>query len=105
MNENNRRRGLGGYFIFILVLLGIVIWIGTLRSNVTGYNWDDFMKDFEAEEIVSASIAPNSEVPTGTVYLELKEGTVKEMYVSDVTKVEAILYEGGISVMMQDIRD
>ena len=103
MNENNRRRGLGGYFIFILVLLGFAIWIGTLRSNVTGYNWNNFMEDFEAKNIVSASIAPNSEVPTGTVYLELKEGLVKEMYVSDVTKVEAILFEGGIPVIMQDM--
>ncbi len=103
MNENNKKRGLGGYFIFILVLLGFAIWIGTLRSNVTGYNWNNFMEDFEAKNIVSASIAPNSEVPTGTVYLELKEGLVKEMYVSDVTKVEAVLYEGGIPVIMQDM--
>ncbi|MBO5241373.1 MAG: ATP-dependent zinc metalloprotease FtsH [Lachnospiraceae bacterium] len=103
MNENNKKRGLGGYFIFILVLLGFAIWIGTLRSNVTGYNWNNFMEDFEAKNIVSASIAPNSEVPTGTVYLELKEGLVKEMYVSDVTKVEAVLYEAGIPVIMQDM--
>ena len=103
MNENNRRKGLGGYFIFILVLLGFTVWIGTLRSNVTGYNWNDFMADYEAKKIVSASIAPNSEVPTGTVYLELKDGPVKEMYVSDVTKVEEILYEGNIPVIMQDM--
>ncbi len=103
MNENNRRKGLGGYFIFILVLLGFAIWIGTLRSNVTGYNWNDFMADYKAKNIVSASISPNSEVPTGTVYLELKEGPVKEMYVSDITKVEELLYAGDIPVIMQDM--
>ena len=105
MNDNNNRsKGLGGYFIFILILLGIAIWIGTLRSNDTGYNWNDFMTDFEQANIVSVTIAPNSEVPTGTVYVETEDGKVKEMYVSDVTKVEEILYETkDIKVVMQDM--
>lgn len=104
MNESNRKRGLGGYFIFILVLLGFAIWIGTLRSNETGYNWNDFMGDFEEANIVSARIVPNSEVPTGTVYIETEDGLIHEMYVSDVTKVEDILHETkDITVVMQDM--
>lgn len=104
MNESNRKRGLGGYFIFILVLLGFAIWIGTLRSNETGYNWNDFMADFEEANIVSARIVPNSEVPTGTVYIETEDGLIHEMYVSDVTKVEDILHETkDITVVMQDM--
>ena len=104
MNDNNKSKGLGGYFIFILVLLGIAIWIGTLRSNETGYNWNDFMTDYEQANIVSVRIVPNSEVPTGTVYVETEDGQVKEMYVSDVTKVEDVLYETkDITVVMQDM--
>ncbi len=103
MNDNNKSRGLGGYFVFILVLLGIAIWIGTLRNTDTGYNWNDFMADFEAANIVSVRIVPNSEVPTGTIYVETEDGQVKEMYVSDVTKVEDILHEKGVTVVMQDM--
>ena len=91
MNNENKSKGVGGYFIFILLLLGIAIWIGTLKSNETGYNWNDFMTDFEQANITSVTIVPNSEVPTGTVYVEREDGSVQQMYVSDVTKVEEIL--------------
>ena len=91
MNNENKSKGVGGYFIFILLLLGIAIGIGTLKSNETGYNWNDFMTDFEQANITSVTIVPNSEVPTGTVYVEREDGSVQQMYVSDVTKVEEIL--------------
>ncbi len=104
MNDGNKSRGLGGYFIVILILLGISIWIGTLRSNETGYNWNNFMADFEAANIVKVTIAPNSEVPTGSVYVETEDGNIFEMYVSDVTKVEEILHEtDDITVVMRDM--
>jgi len=104
MENNKKSKGLGGYFIFILILLGIAVWIGTLRSNETGYNWNDFMKDFEAANIVSVTIVPNSEVPTGTVYIETEDGHMNEMYVSDVTKVEDILHvTKDITVVMRDM--
>ena len=51
------------------------------------------MTDDSEANIVSATIVPNSEVPTGTVYIETEDGRVKELYVSDVTKVEDILHE------------
>ncbi|MBQ8527408.1 MAG: ATP-dependent zinc metalloprotease FtsH [Lachnospiraceae bacterium] len=104
MNDNNKSKGIGGYFIVILILLGIAIWIGTLRSNETGYNWNDFMTDFEASNIVAVTIVPNSEVPTGTVYIETEDGQMHEMYVSDVTKVEEVLYvTKDITVVMRDM--
>ncbi len=103
MNENNRSKGLGGYFLIILILLGVAIWISSLRTAETGYNRTDFMKDYEAGNIVSATIAPNAEVPTGTVYLSMSNGQTVRMFVSDVTEVEKVLYEKRIPVSMQDM--
>ncbi len=103
MNENNKSKGIGGYFIVILILLGIAIWIGTLRTSETGYNWNDFMADYKAGDITAVTIAPNSEVPTGKVYVETKDGYYNELYVSDVTKVEELLHEQDITVVMQDM--
>ncbi len=103
MDENNKSRGVGGYFIIILILLGIAIWISTVRNTETGYNWSDFTKDYEAGNITSATISPNPEVPTGTVYLRLSNGKYEEMYVSDVTKVENILHSRNVEVVMEDM--
>ncbi len=104
MNNENKSKGVGGYFIFILILLGIAIWIGTLRTNETGYNWNDFITDYEQANIVSVTIVPNSEVPTGTVYITNKDDSHHELYVSDVTKVEEILSETkDIEVVRRDM--
>ena len=104
MDENNKSKGVGGYFLVILILLGIAIWISTVRNSETGYNWNDLMKDFEEANIVSVTIAPNSEVPTGTVYVETEDGNIKELYVSDVTEVEDV-FRGikDVPVIMQDM--
>ena len=104
MDENNKSKGVGGYFLVILILLGIAIWISTVRNSETGYNWNDFMKDFDEANIVSVTIAPNSEVPTGTVYVETEDGNIKELYVSDVTEVEDV-FRGikDVPVIMQDM--
>lgn len=101
--DNNKQKGLGGSFILILVLLGITIWISTMRSTETGYNWDDFMYDYEAGNIESAKISPNAEVPTGTVLFTLSNGSTRELFVSDVTKVEELLHERNVKVVMKDM--
>ena len=67
MNSSKKQRGLGTSFIVILVLLGIAVWIGSMRHTETGYNWSNFSKDLSEGKITSAVIAPNAEVPTGVV--------------------------------------
>lgn len=102
MNTNNSK-GFGGYFIIILLLLGAAIWISSVRSSETGYNWDDFQKDYEADNIVQAVISPNAEVPTGTVRFQMKDGRSQEMFVSDVTKIESYMHEKDITTVMKDM--
>lgn len=84
---------MGGSFILILLLLGLVMWISGMRSSETGYNWNDFMADYEADQISSAVIKPNAEVPTGSVIFTMKDGSSKELFVSDVTVVEEYMHQ------------
>jgi cell division protease FtsH len=102
MNTNNSK-GIGGYFIIILILLGAAIWIGSMRSTETGYNWNDFMQDYEADNIVEAVITPNAEVPTGTVRFRMNDGSTQEMFVSDVTRIETYMHEKNIKTVMKDM--
>ena len=103
MNNTGRQRSLGSSFILILILLGIAIWISSIRNTDTGYNWSDFKRDLEKGIIRSARIDPNSEVPTGTVTFALKNGNVVKLYTSDVSKIEERLDEAGITFIMQDM--
>ena len=101
--DTNKSKGLGGSFIIILILLGAAIWISSLRSSETGYNWNDFMQDYESGNIETAKISPNAEVPTGSVRVQLTDGSVRELFVSDVTKVETLLTEKNITYVMKDM--
>mgnify|MGYP002579564764 CR=1 FL=1 len=94
---------MGGSFILILLLLGLVMWISGMRSSETGYNWNDFMADYEADQISSAVIKPNAEVPTGSVIFTMKDGSSKELFVSDVTVVEEYMHQKNVEVVMHDM--
>lgn len=101
--ENKKPKGMNGSFILILLLLGATIWISTLKVSETGYNWNQFMTDYDSGKIESARIEPNTEVPTGSVRLYLTDGRQEELFVSDVTKVEDLLHEKNIEVVMKDM--
>ena len=101
--NGNRTRGMGGSFILILLLLGLVMWISGMRSSETGYNWNDFMADYEADQISSAVIKPNAEVPTGSVIFTMKDCSSKELFVSDVTVVEEYMHQKNVEVVMHDM--
>ena len=103
MLNENRSRGIGGSLILILLLLGLVIWISSVRSSETGYNWNDFMADYEADQISSAVIKPNAEVPTGSVTFTMNNGATKELFVSDVTVIEEYMHQKNLEVIMQDM--
>ena len=103
MDNSNKHRGLGTSFILILILLGAAVWISSLRSSETGYNWKDFKRDLKEEKISRAVVDPNSEVPTGTVIFTFKNGSSAQMFTSDVKEVEKELREAGINYAMRDM--
>ncbi len=103
MNTVKPSKGLRGPFILILILLGIAFYLNMMKSNETGYNWSQFLYDYENDNISVAYIQPNTEVPTGTVILEHPNGSVGRLYVSDITKVEDMLHDKNIETVMRDM--
>ncbi|MBO5484641.1 MAG: ATP-dependent zinc metalloprotease FtsH [Lachnospiraceae bacterium] len=82
-----------GFYVLILVIIAAAVYFSG-AMNVTGkdsYNMSDFTRDIEDEKIVSVTILPNQEVPTGEVKVVLEDKSVKSFYVSDVTEVERYL--------------
>ncbi len=103
MNTVKPSKGLRGPFILILILLGIAFYLNMMKSNETGYNWSQFLYDYENDNISVAYIQPNTEVPTGTIIFEHPNGSVGRLYVSDITKVEDMLHDKNIETVMRDM--
>ena len=100
---NNKSKGLGVYFAFLLFLVIILVWVSMQKNSSINYTWAQFEKDYEADEIIAAHITPNEEVPTGTVKFYFSDDTNRTLYVSDVSDVEKLLQDKDIEYTMADV--
>ena len=96
-------KGVGSTLIIIALLLLVTIWIASLNSNQESSRWDEFIGEYEQENIVEVLIQPNKETPTGVVKFALKDNSTHTIYVSDVTEIEAMMREKNIPITMQDV--
>ena len=95
---NKKGRGIGGFSTLIIVLfvLGLYWFVGQMAMQQQSYTYEDFIAAVEDREIQSVVIEQNKAVPTGTLELELENGSTKYVNVSDVNEAQEILKEAGI---------
>ncbi|MBQ9594195.1 MAG: AAA family ATPase, partial [Lachnospiraceae bacterium] len=67
-----------------------------LNKGSKVYTYQDFSKDLADQKITSVEISQNVEVPTGRVTVILKDETVRQFYVTDVTEIEGIVREANL---------
>ncbi len=97
------RRGLSPVIFFILLLLGLAIWMSFWNDEDTDYSQTQLIEDLAEDEITAINIQPNKETPTGKVQIKLSDGSVKTLYVTDVTETEKLVREEGIEPRILDI--
>ena len=95
---NKKSRGVGRFSTLIIVLfvLGLYWFVGRMAMQQQGYTYEEFIAAVENDEIQSVVIEQNKAVPTGTLELELGDGSSKYVNVSDVNEAQEVLKEAGI---------
>ena len=99
--RKNRTSGMFIYVLFVAVVLYIIYT--SMGKSTTTYTMDKFQKAISKGQISSVSVTQNKEVPTGTVQVELKNGTSAVLYVSDVNDIQEYLNEEGIVYTLSDV--
>lgn len=99
----NRNKGFNAYFVVIIALLLFTVWFSTLREPHDFYTKTSLTHDLEQGNVTEVTIQPNKETPTGAVYVELKTGMERTLYVSDVKEVESLLAEYGLEANMENV--
>ena len=56
---NSRGKSVLPSMLMVLVLFGVIVWVGTWNSRKQTYSYTDFLKDYNAGNIQEASIEPN----------------------------------------------
>lgn len=105
MNTNkNRMGGIGVYFALLAVI--IIIWLAVSRisSSSSEYSYSSFMKDVDAGIVTEVVVKQNSQVPTGTLSISIKDNKEsKTLNVSDVNEIIDILNKKNISYQVNDV--
>ena len=85
------KKGFGGYFLLIFILLGLCIWVSTLRDQKDPYNYKDLVEDLENNKIAEITIQPNKETPTGVAKIEMENEEIFYLYATDITEIEQLV--------------
>lgn len=89
--EKKKNGGFAIYFIIILGLLVLTAWVGRDARSDYSYTRGKFEADLNAGDVLSVTIIPNQQTPTGEVSVQLKTGETKMLYVNDVNEIETHL--------------
>ncbi|MEG0564616.1 MAG: AAA family ATPase, partial [Hungatella sp.] len=83
----------------------IILWVTTLskQNNNIQITNQEFLQEIDTGKIDSVLIRQNKETPTGEVMLLMQDGTVKQLYISDVVAVQELLLGKGIAYDLQNV--
>ena len=101
MNKNNKVFNF--YFVLILVAALMMVWYTSNKAAGNIYTMGVFKLDLEAGNVTSVEINPNTEVPTGVLDIELKNGEHRELNVTDVNEIQELLASYDIDPIVQNV--
>lgn len=101
---NNKRRGLGVYFLLALsvVLLGFM-WKQMNSMGKNNITYTDFLSKLNDNQYMEIVVSQNAEVPTGVVEARLRTGSMNYLYVSDVNEIENLLRDKFPAYIVKDV--
>ena len=103
MRQNSR--GFGSYFIFIILLLMVVAAVTALNKARNDYTLERFVADLEEKKVREVTVHPNSEVPTGYLAVEMRNGEDRELYVTDIVEAEKLVLLTDVRGLLRDPAD
>lgn len=94
MDQNNKpNRGITGYILLLLILLGILSMVSFYTGRRGGYTIRNMEEVLSSGLVEGARITPGQTPPTGSVELTLSNGGQMIVQVTDVAKAEEMLKE------------
>ncbi len=83
--------GVRSILMFLLIIIAIVMLFMAFNDRnrtVNSYTHAELLNDIKENQVTGIEVRPNEEVPTGSLVISIKDGTVKTLYVADVGSAE-----------------
>ncbi|MFR8172456.1 MAG: ATP-dependent zinc metalloprotease FtsH [Marvinbryantia sp.] len=100
---NRSTRGIG---VYLIALVLVVLLLFGMRGGVTmeeKCTYNEFVQALEEGTVAAADLRQNTEVPTGEVVLTMSDGSIKQVYVTDVREAEELLRQHKVSYDTYDV--
>ena len=101
MNRNTRSMG-----IYLLAGLMFLLLVFSLRENFdtgSACTYKEFQQMLNQDEVVKVEVVQNQEVPTGSLIITVRDGSVNTINVSDVKEIQAMLEQYDVTVVVRDV--
>lgn len=98
-------KGINLFILFILGALMMVFVFTSMNANnrKKDYTRAQFLSDMEAGKVEDIEIQLNSETPTGGLYIQMKNGEERILFVADIVEMENIVRENGFDPKVYDV--
>ena len=101
MNKQSGRIGL--YAVLIIMMVAGYMYLSSQVKMQSDYTLDALEQAVADNQVLSAEIYPNREVPTGAVVVDIEGMGRKKLYATDVTEVEKLLRDNGITTQVGNV--
>ena len=101
MKQNGRSTN--SYFIFILLLGLLIVGLNFFGARSDNYTKAAFVADLEADNVTDVYISPNGEGLTGYLQAQLKNGSSKTLYATNIEELEDLVESHGMDPVVKDI--
>ena len=101
MNKQSGRIGL--YLVLIVALIAGYLYLNNQVAVQSDYTYGQLKQAVTDGKVTSATIHQNSEVPTGSVIVNISGEGQKRIYVADVNEAEQLLRESGLDPAVEDV--
>jgi len=98
-----KNRTFNFYFVLILVAALMMVWYASNKAIGNVYTRGAFELDLKAGNVLNVEINPNTEVPTGVLDIELKNGDHRELNVTNVDEIQDLLASYNIDPVVQNV--
>lgn len=100
---NKSSKNLGIYLIIGVLVIAAFMMLRNGLTTQESYSYKQFELDLKEGNIAKAEIHQNSQVPTGQIYVSLKDGTTQKLNAADVKELQDVLNSKGVPTFLYDI--
>ncbi len=98
-----RSNGFYWYLLIVGALLCCMLWVSNLTNQATGFTKEHLMKDIQEGKVVSITIEPSKDVPTGTIHVSRNEGSGYSFHVINTEEIERLVGDMNEELDLKDV--